>query len=242
MKIIALGDIHGRTQWKRILEHEFFDKVIFIGDYFDSRDEPPVSARNQIKNFNEIVDLKRKQPEKVILLTGNHDYQYLPESWESYSGFQKFHQKAIREAISGPYSEGLLQMCHVHANMLFSHAGVTKTWCENNFIDTNNLEESINQLFWNDFFKFGFTPGNENSNIGDEPEQPPTWVRPESLKRDKIPGFVHIVGHTTQDRLLILNDIILIDTLGKSGEYLVVEDGVPYPMTVWDAAANAKKG
>ena len=36
MKIIALGDIHGRTIWKQIISKEIFDRMAFIGDYFDA--------------------------------------------------------------------------------------------------------------------------------------------------------------------------------------------------------------
>lgn len=39
--------------------------------------------------------------------------------------------------------------------------------------------------------------------------------------RDKIEGFIQVVGHTTQNKLVITDDIILIDTLGTSGEYLI---------------------
>ena len=231
MRIIALGDIHGRPIWKSILENETFDKVVFIGDYFDSRDERLISATDQIKNFNEIIAFKKANHDNVILLTGNHDFQYLPDSWETYSGFQKYRQKDIREAIKAPFEEQLLQMCWTHANMLFSHAGVTRTWCKENAINTDLLADNINELFWSQPHRFGFTTGQKNDNRGDEPEQPPTWVRPDSLAVDKIPGYFHIVGHTMQDNLRIKNDIVLIDTLGTSREYLVVENGEMYPQT-----------
>ncbi|NBP57427.1 metallophosphoesterase, partial [bacterium] len=40
MKTIFIGDIHGRSIWKEIVEQEKPDRVIFIGDYFDSFDIP----------------------------------------------------------------------------------------------------------------------------------------------------------------------------------------------------------
>jgi predicted phosphodiesterase len=71
MKIIALGDIHGRTNWEKIVDNEMdSDKIIFIGDYFDSRDS--ISALEQIHNFKEIIKLKKIYPEKFIILFGNH--------------------------------------------------------------------------------------------------------------------------------------------------------------------------
>jgi predicted phosphodiesterase len=40
MKIVTLGDTHGRDIWKTIVKiEEDFDKFIFIGDYFDTRDD-----------------------------------------------------------------------------------------------------------------------------------------------------------------------------------------------------------
>ena len=35
-KTIIIGDIHGRDIWKNIVAQEQADRVIFIGDYFDS--------------------------------------------------------------------------------------------------------------------------------------------------------------------------------------------------------------
>ena len=52
MKTIVIGDIHGRDVWKKIVEHENADKVIFIGDYFDSFDIP---SSDQINNFLDII-------------------------------------------------------------------------------------------------------------------------------------------------------------------------------------------
>ena len=36
MKTIFIGDIHGRSIWKDIVARENADRVVFIGDYFDS--------------------------------------------------------------------------------------------------------------------------------------------------------------------------------------------------------------
>jgi len=38
MKTIFIGDIHGQDTWKKIVESENPDRVVFIGDYFDSFD------------------------------------------------------------------------------------------------------------------------------------------------------------------------------------------------------------
>lgn len=62
--------------------------------------------------------------------------------------------------------------------------------------------------------------------MGDDVTQTPIWVRPYSLQIDKLDDFRQVVGHTTQDKLQIGKHITYIDTLGTSGEYLIIEDGV----------------
>ena len=39
MKLVAIGDIHGRDIWKQIVETEQPNTVVFVGDYFDSFDK-----------------------------------------------------------------------------------------------------------------------------------------------------------------------------------------------------------
>ena len=70
MKVLILGDIHGRTIWKDIIEKESPDKVIFLGDYVSTHDN--ISSETQIANLNDILDYKEANSSKVILLRGNH--------------------------------------------------------------------------------------------------------------------------------------------------------------------------
>ena len=224
MEIIALGDTHGRADWQRIVNKNSFDKVVFIGDYFDTHEN--ISPRQQIDNFKDIIAYKISKPDSVILLFGNHDFHYLPNIAEHYSGFEPMFKINIGEALCNALNDELLQMCYVADKFLFSHAGVTKTWCNANGIDLLNLEQSINDLFKHKPNSFRFTAGDYYSNIGDEICQTPIWVRPNSLIRDKIDGYVQVVGHTMQDALVIQGGVLCIDTLGTSGEYLLIKDGV----------------
>jgi len=83
-KIIVLGDTHGRSKWKEVLRKEpDATKVVFLGDYFDSFDIP---FEEQVENFTNILALKKEDPDKIVLLLGNHDFQYLPYVTEHYSG------------------------------------------------------------------------------------------------------------------------------------------------------------
>ena len=236
MKLLALGDTHGRKDWKNIVNQNA-DKIVFIGDYFDTHYD--ISANQQIENFKDIITYKRNNINKVVLLFGNHDFHYLRGIEEHYSGFQNEYKFDIQELIHGALADHLLQMCYVYRNFIFTHAGITKTWCKNNQVSLDNIERSINDLFQYQPAVFKFTPGESYNPYGDEICQTPIWVRPKSLFYDKIEGYTHIVGHTTQDiislgkRNIIINDeqkstenVIFIDTIGTSGEYLVIEDDI----------------
>jgi hypothetical protein len=226
MKIVAVGDTHGRSKWKEIVNVEKdFDKFIFIGDYFDAKDGG-YSANRQIENFKDIVEFKRNNPDKVILLIGNHDFHYLNGVNEEYSSFQWSYRKDINDVLQPVVDEGLIQMCYQYNKYFFSHAGITKTWCNNNNINSNNLVNDINNLFRDDVTRFRFTMGENDSYGGNDVTQPPIWVRPQSLVKDMVDGIICVVGHTQVKEVTVMeeNNLILIDCLGTNDDYLVIEN------------------
>lgn len=225
MKTIVLGDIHGRTDWKRIVDQPF-DKVVFIGDYVDTHEN--ITGLQQVENLREIIAFKQQNLDKVILLVGNHDYQYWPGiEGELYSGFQPAMKNTFRYEFET--YEKSFQMCHVQDNIIFSHAGFTETFVEQK-IGTFS-EKNVNDVFKYkpQSFKFYYF---DRSGCGDHPNQSCIWVRPQSLMRDHLSGdWKQIVGHTTQKNIAprsyneTKDKFWFIDTLVTSGEYLVIEDG-----------------
>ena len=221
-KTIAIGDIHGRNTWKEIVK-EPHDKVIFIGDYFDTHQD--ISAIVQLANFQDIIDFKKENPDKVVLLTGNHDYHYGLGYKERYSGYQYEHAFLIEELLRENLSD--LRMAHLDQNILYSHAGVTKTFCELNGLDEyqvgEDLDEQINSLFFHQPNTFRF---NGNDPYGDDVTQSCIWVRPRSLAKDSI-DIKQVFGHTQISMIKDLHGRFWdIDVLGTSKEFLIVEDGV----------------
>ena len=200
MKTLFLGDTHGRSVWKKIVEKENPDRVIFIGDYFDSFDIPGI---DQIHNFKEIVEFKKSTDKEVVLLVGNHDLHYMNVG-ERYSGFQP----ALQFDISTVLFENLvhLQMAYSFDNFLCTHAGVSHVWMNNTFgmygWNCENLVEKLNDMFVfrpRAFCFSGFNP------YGNDVTQSPVWIRIPSLlasnkrrvKENSIKkNFVQIVGHT----------------------------------------------
>ncbi len=112
------------------------------------------TPKQEIENFLEIVSIKRGDPDLVTLLIGNHDYHYLSGVDEQYSRYQEGAAGDINAVLMEALD--VMQMCYAHKDIVFNHAGITKTWAKNQHIDLDNLQTSINQKFKDDRSAFGF--------------------------------------------------------------------------------------
>jgi len=231
-KTTFIGDIHGRTIWKDIVQKENdSDQFVFIGDYFDSLTIPGIE---QIANFKNIIEFKKTSDKEVILIIGNHDHHYL--AGEIYSGYQPH----LRWDIENILRENLtsLQVVYKFSDILCSHAGISPVWLDNHLPGWKriNMVEDINDLYRYrnkefDFSHTGYDP------YGDHPTQGPLWIRPDSLMSSNKGDnglkkhYIQIVGHTQQEN--IFNSFrdtqkkrggryYLIDTLETKG-YLIYE-------------------
>jgi len=244
MKTILLGDTHGRDTWKQIIEKEHdADRIVFIGDYFDSFDIPGVV---QLQNFLDIVEFKKNSDKEVILLFGNHDYHYMPGFMGiGYSGYQAGMAYQFRDAISKNLDH--FQMAYLFDDVLCSHAGISMEWVERHFPNTEitNLQ-SVSMLVdtINDHFKYkplifefnGWDP------YGDNTYQTPIWIRPRSLMAsNKDSGLkkniTQVIGHTSVTNIFesvkasekaMGSRYYLIDAIESKG-YLIYKDNTFKP-------------
>jgi predicted phosphodiesterase len=222
MKILVLGDIHGRTIWKQIVEKENPEKVIFLGDYVSTHED--IDAIQQIDNLEEILRFKKANSDKVILLRGNHDTQHLGYKWAECSGYNFEVAQYMQQEIKEEFLENT-QWVYREGNIIFSHAGVSKVWMENN--DLKHVDQ-INELPPSDVF--GFTPDNSFDYCGTSKTQPPTWIRLRELCFYGIDNYIQVVGHTPMQKVCNVKeeikwsgvDIWACDCLPK--EYLIIED------------------
>lgn len=230
-KTVVIGDIHGRKDWEQIFDlennHEY-TQFVFLGDYFDTHD--PITVEEQMVNFMRILAFKKMNPMNVTLLLGNHDFHYLPAAKEEYSGFQHKYKYLfgleLQKAIDGDWIQMGFCIESKDKQYLFTHAGVTKTWYSKYVpIPVQSPDLEINHLLKHNPQAFRFVYGEKHSPVGDDVVSSSIWVRPKSLSEDALPGYVHIVGHTQMKRITSLGNVILVDTLGTSGEYLVICDG-----------------
>lgn len=230
MKIIAIGDVHGRSTWEEIVQKEHdADKIIFIGDYVDSF---YVSPEWQLANLKKLLGHKEENKDQVVILTGNHDYHYIADD-ERYSGYNEDFADEFRKVYEAALDKGLMQMAYEHDYYLFTHAGVTNTFCEEYNLKKN--AKSINKAFILSPEIFAYDR-RDSSGYGESVIQSPIWVRPDSLMTDLLPKFVQVVGHTTQKSIKYNvgpegNGFILIDVAGK-GEYLKLTENSRETMTI----------
>jgi predicted MPP superfamily phosphohydrolase len=236
MKTIVLGDTHGRSNWKLAVHQDKPDRVIFIGDYFDSFDIPGL---DQIYNFKEIIKYKEDNPQvEVVLLIGNHDHHYFPEvGYTGTSGYQSKIAPSITQVVDE--NRHHLQMAYGFSEYLFTHAGVSPVFMDQVFGENDwsieNVVVDLNEMFKYKPKAFDFN-GFESS--GDNTTQTPIWIRPRSLmsankKHEKglKKDYIQIVGHTGMKRLNLEESdkftggrYYFIDTMDTSGQYLVWQD------------------
>ena len=236
MKTVVIGDVHGRSLWKLIVNQENPDRVIFIGDYFDSFE---ISGVEQIQNFKEIIEYKEKSGKEVIMLVGNHDHHYYPEiGYTGTSGYQSRIAPSITQVINENRQH--LQMAYSFNEFLFTHAGVSPTFMDGEFGEEGWVEDNVVELL-NDLFKYKPKSFDFNGTdpYGDNTYQTPIWIRPRSLmavnkKHDKglKKKYIQIVGHTQVKKLDLVGSqksaggrYYLIDCQESTGEYLVIQDG-----------------
>lgn len=129
-KIGICGDVHGRTFWKDVRNHvEDFEKIVFLGDYLSPYKYEEISNKEAIDVFEEVLKFKKGNPDKVVLLMGNHDFSYINsnicECRTDYTNWNK---------LNGMYFENIKSFDLAWETNIgdkryfFSHAGVKKGW------------------------------------------------------------------------------------------------------------------
>jgi len=243
MKLVAIGDIHGRASWKQaVFDNQDADIFVFIGDYFDTHED--ISPSLQIYNFKEIIAWKEQvelEGKKVIMLIGNHDYHYFPEiGYNGTSGYSQSHAAFISDEINKNRKH--LSIAYAYENLLFTHAGVGDSFLNKTLAlveptatiptTAEGVVVYLTSLWLNKPGEFGFY-WNDSSGYGDNINQTPIWIRPGSLKQGskslKAAGIIQIVGHTQQKTIDIEGKstggkYFFIDALGV-GQYLIYNDG-----------------
>lgn len=151
---LVIPDIHGRTFWKDAVTANPDMPVIFLGDYLDPYRHENISNEDALKNFEEIIEFKKANPDRVTLLIGNHEIHYID------NGYYFSRKDTVNEVLIHNLIEGNLHLfsmaatyCISGKDFLFTHSGVLVSWWRKHNDDSlqptainisNNLNEKLN--------------------------------------------------------------------------------------------------
>jgi len=190
-RIVAYGDLHGSNAWKTV-DPEVWDSIVFLGDYVDQR-LAHIRDSDVITNLCDLIAFKRAHMDKVELLLGNHDLQYMfPEKSLKLAGY---YNPAIADSLTMLFQKNkkLFSVGLQAMNLLFSHAGITSGWLSQNNIANTNITNTLNELYLKEddaLFQVSSKYG------GDRVFGSPMWAHEQDIWNSGIPANYHqIVGH-----------------------------------------------
>ena len=202
MKILIIPDVHGQPDWKEYIKEEV-DYTIFLGDYFDNW-SAAYKGKPAEENFQDICSYVKEDTEHRKMILGNHDFEnYI--MYGGCSGFQSDWYNEYNKALIKNIS--LINICFELEGIVFSHAGISKSWIKRIFDKTEVSVKEINEKFQTMLFNF-VNYGNPSeikkvfsyydkdySGYGEHIGQTPLWIRPMQLMQN--PYFTkQVVGHT----------------------------------------------
>lgn len=252
MKYRILGDIHGRTNWQKLINTDEKNiTYIFLGDFTDPYYfwEKGITYQQMLEQINKVFELKKQIPNNVIILAGNHDNQY----WIKKGDTNRFDWEHVEE-INKLFEENK-DLFHgvaysIGEKYIISHAGITWDWYQKYFNNSfkkgetklKEICDNINTLY-NDTIdgknKFTFKTcfSKLSDYYGTSSTHSPLWIRPTSLWEYNLFGFesgvIQVVGHTPfdaykQEDFQLEGKIATYGTLKKPATIEEIEKGPDY--------------
>lgn len=242
LSAIHCGDLHGRI-WAfekaiETFEREKLDKLVLMGDYVDSYDATNIEIKYLLE---QVIQYKRDHMENVILLLGNHDYQYAYFPDYRCSGFRPELQPDLYKLFND--NRDIFQVAWKNGNYMATHAGILSDWVFRyndrlsyyadrfNIDRVDNLDILLNAINkTNDRWILATVPiirGGVAGSIGG-----PIWTDISEVRNTESKGclykYTHIVGHSKVDKITEHQHkggpmTIFIDCLGTSGEFLILK-------------------
>ncbi len=136
-RILVIPDVHGKNFWEMPVQKyiDQVDRIVFLGDYLDPYPEEgkDYSPQGLFDNLMDIIDLKRANMDKVVLLKGNHDQHYASETFRDLACGSRC--DTINWGVYNAVfvrNQDLFKLAHLEEinelPYLFSHAGLTLFW------------------------------------------------------------------------------------------------------------------
>jgi len=204
MKILSVGDIHGKLIWMDI-DASKYDRVIFVGDIYDEFEYIRTSEEVH-DNALALVQWAREQG-NVDICIGNHDAHYF-----------KWQEPVFRTVRGAGFTESqLYKAYHLYIenkeifkvayqidNYLWTHAGLSQAGYGFHFKqvesdlrkiyeEVNTLADALNKMWDINYKPLFYAP---LSRGGDDTYGGPLWASKSDTKGGPLEGYHQIVGHT----------------------------------------------
>ena len=252
IKYLIVPDVHARDFWREPVNKILKDtdaKIVFLGDYVDpyygefydgDEDKWLVKGINSwedlsnyvIKTLTDIIELKKNNPDRIILLLGNHDCGYLIGTHICNCRHERWKHAQILDKLFEENTKLFhLAYCDIinNVNYIFSHAGINKKYAKMCFEDEAN-EENIVQLFNSAFENkiygileslglYSHWRGGWRANYGSL-----VWADAREYLQDNEEAYGYsIVGHTMVKQPIIDDNFAFLDCqkcfiLNENGE------------------------
>lgn len=245
-KVLVVGDIHGRHEYlMNAIERGYnlgYDQIIFIGDICDSHNR---SNEDILLCYKLLFKYKSKDPNKIIILLGNHDVAYLNPFWRC-DGFRAELFPTLKYYLIE--MKNMFQYAHQIGKYLFTHAGISRAWfdvfkpdlehsAERFGLSLDNsadLAEIINIMSKTALVDGLHTIGHRRGGAANIPGGPLWCDRlSEMLQYGPISGYHQVVGHSPVSEIYTVDEfrgkkwnntsVTFVDVFGDKEEYLTLE-------------------
>lgn len=246
IKYLIIPDIHGRFFWKEPFNKIINDtdaKIVFLGDYLDpyyddffyeDNNDPEVidSPRYEeiptmrdmynhcVSMFQEIIELKKQYPDRIILLLGNHDCGYMFGSNWCDCRTDRLNRYKISDLFNS--NRELFQLAYEDTindkHFIFSHAGINKQYAHDCFgdkVNENNVVTLFNESYREDNYgimdslkKYSYWRGSGRNYYGSL-----IWADAREWWQGEQEAFgFSIIGHTQLKEYRIIENMAFLDS------------------------------
>lgn len=189
LKTLIIPDLHNRVDWvEPFLSSQTYDRVVFLGDYFDDFYDTVEDAENSAYWLKKSLYFKDR-----IHLFGTHDIWYrFPIDDLMASGNSPYKFNVINDIIEESDWEKL-KLFHFEQNFLISHAGLHSRLIGElsyrNFLSKLNPFEELKNGIISPLLQAGFSRGGKQIVGG------MTWLD-WNEEFEPVPQLNQIIGHT----------------------------------------------
>lgn len=184
------------------------DRVVFLGDYVDPYPWEGILPGEAVKELEDIIALKKRNPDRVVLLLGNHDLGYL-DSYICSCRRDSIRAGRLKQLFEDNLD--LFDMVHIDTEsgkkVLFSHAGIGEGWvrrrqdivcADGHTFLPERLNERLHGTKSERGLLFRALADASWYRGGSDPVSSPVWADVDEYRDGEplLDGYYHVFGHS----------------------------------------------